>query len=512
MALLLMTAAISYAGDNLIPNPDLTAPEGQNPYFWHHGAKVIEGVKSSEFSHGAAGNPPINSLSIKAGNDRHGEWWCDIDGIEPQSKYLLHFVVYRDRFVDGFYPEVEVFGKKIRLDNNLTYGAWQDFTFLMNSGSYKSTTLRFINEYPTTFSFSRPALIKLQDSVLNVQGEDKNLQTRHMPITRFIIGIYGADAANLDKIKALGFNTVIAGTDKDATGRLMEGLKRYNLMAVIPPTGNYAVDSAIIKSPELLGWYIEDEPEGRSVPSYDIAKKIQRLRNLGSMHPTFMAMVRPQWVGAYAGTADVILMDQYPIPDNPITWLSESMDAARGLSHGASIWAVIQAFGGQGWKGKGWGREPSYKEMKALSYLAIVHGARGLFYYTFKDGSYDMARDAAHMQDVKRLISGLDSMKEVFLSDSSMEIGFRSLCLYRAGPDGSAPVHTRLFRLKDGRLYIIAVNVLDKDITGELFNIPQGISYVDEYFSGKRLVVKDRGIIDKFSPYDVKIYTAGKKD
>jgi hypothetical protein len=97
--------------------------------------------------------------------------------------------------------------------------------------------------------------------------------------------------------------------------------------------------------PEILGFYIEDEPEGKSIPPESLIGLKERLQ---SDHPgilTAVAMIRPQLVAEYRQAADVFLLDPYPVPRMPMTWLSDTLDeAARHISH-ERLWAVVQAWG-----------------------------------------------------------------------------------------------------------------------------------------------------------------------
>jgi uncharacterized membrane protein (UPF0127 family) len=263
------------------------------------------------------------------------------------------------------------------------------------------------------------------------------------------------------------------------------------------------------KSEALLGWYIEDEPESRSVPVEHITANLNLIRESGSSHPAFMAVVRPAFTGYYKEAADVFLMDQYPVPNEPLIWLSKSMEQAKALAGGKDIWAVIQMFGGQGWKGKGWDREPSYEEMRALSYLAIVHGAKGLFFYTLNDGNFNIRLNSAHAGNAKKLLQELKFLCPFYLAEAAGAVEFLPDSLYEFAPDGTRPVHALM--LKDGRQrIIIAVNALDKTVRGRLSGVTDGIDYLDEYFSGKRHVVKDRNILDEFRPYEAKLYIYGR--
>jgi uncharacterized membrane protein (UPF0127 family) len=111
---------------------------------------------------------------------------------------------------------------------------------------------------------------------------------------------------------------------------------------------------------------------------------------------------------------------------------------------------------------------------------------------------------------VRQLIQELRFLSPFFLLNAEGSPEFTSDSLYAYAPDGTKPVHARM--LKGGkRLCIIAVNVLDKPVKGKLSGLESGISYLDEYFSGKRCVVKKGNIIDEFKPYEVKLYIAEKR-
>lgn len=510
-------------GGNLIPNPEFLAPEGNelSPYFWHHGSTEIEGVKKSEFSSGPAGSPPLRALGIKGGEDRSGQWWCVLEGLEKGKRYRLSFRVYREEFVDGVFPEVEIFGRRMRMSNLLTFGSWQDFGIAFTAVE-EATVLRFINDYPVTFYFSSPVLLRMPDAeegkeqraVSGQQGDGyKPLAPDFFPLVA-----YGAGKGDFGLVRELGFNAVVVRIGADSAEEMLLDAWKHGLRIVANPSDDASIEkitaltSTSSSTPALassfLGWYVEDEPEGRSVPPEEIEGKTRKIRDAGSSHPAFMAMVRPEFAGPYRDSADIILMDQYPVPHHPIIWLSKSIEQAKRAG-AKDVWAVIQIFGGQGWKGKGWDREPSYEEMKALSYLAIVHGARGLFFYTVKDGNYDVRRDPAHLKDVKRLVRELKHLGPYFLYPAAGTPGFFSDSLYEFAPDGTKPVHARMFR-KGKELIVIAVNVTDRAVEGRLVGIGDS-AYLDEFFSGRRYVVKEGNIVDYFGPYEVKIYRAGKE-
>jgi len=192
------------AGRNLIPNPEFLSPDGKNPFFWHHGVSGIGRVSKSRFSLGVTGNPPLPAISITGGTDREGYWYCLIDGIEPGKNYLLSFRVFRDSFVNGYYPSFEIFGIRTRLNNHVKYGAWQDFAFLFNSGKNSSTVLSFHNDYPVMFSFSSPILREIAEeevSMRAVSPPGKGQLTREGCIKPFPWGSMEQIQATLEMLK-----------------------------------------------------------------------------------------------------------------------------------------------------------------------------------------------------------------------------------------------------------------------------------------------------------------------
>lgn len=90
----------------------------------------------------------------------------------------------------------------------------------------------------------------------------------------------------------------------------------------------------------------------------------------------------------YARAGDILMVDWYPVPHRPITSVGDhvrwTVDAARGRP----VWAVLQAYD---WRDQAQrnpnvpriGRFPTAGEIRFMSYLALVRGARGLFYFTF---------------------------------------------------------------------------------------------------------------------------------
>jgi hypothetical protein len=168
-----------------------------------------------------------------------------------------------------------------------------------------------------------------------------------------------------------------------------------NILDVLAPD-----DRRLLQSDAVLGWYLDDEPEGRSISPKTIRDRRDALREAGLLQPGAIALARAWRAPDYAPAVDVFMSDQYPVPFNPLTWLSESLDTVAAVIEGDSAkgsWSVIQAFD---WghsspqaRATGKARVPTVEEVQTLCYLSICYGSTGLFFYTYNGGNF---YDAEH--------------------------------------------------------------------------------------------------------------------
>ena len=130
--------------------------------------------------------------------------------------------------------------------------------------------------------------------------------------------------------------------------------------------------------PALLAWYISDEPIGQGVPPGALQATYKTIKELDPYHPVTIVFMTPSGADAYAGVMDIAMTDPYPIPNNPVTEVSDFTDAlVRHFRYDKPVWTVPQAFGGNEW----WSREPLPGEVRAMTYLAVIHHATGIQYF-----------------------------------------------------------------------------------------------------------------------------------
>lgn len=130
--------------------------------------------------------------------------------------------------------------------------------------------------------------------------------------------------------------------------------------------------------PALLCYYLADEPELGWASPEDCKLAYQRIKELDPWHPVTMVFCVPEAAAKYADGMDIVMTDPYPIPNGPATRVVDFCERIRGdLADALPLWIVPQAFGG----GEAWPREPSRQEERLMTYLALIHGARGVQYF-----------------------------------------------------------------------------------------------------------------------------------
>ena len=129
--------------------------------------------------------------------------------------------------------------------------------------------------------------------------------------------------------------------------------------------------------PALLTWYIADEPTADRVPHLERVYNL--LKELDPHHPVTVVFYRgAEHARKFTGTMDIVMGDPYPIPNSPVTYVSTMADSLNeAFDFGKALWIVPQAFGGNEW----WRREPTAQEQRVMTYLSLIHGARGIQYF-----------------------------------------------------------------------------------------------------------------------------------
>lgn len=340
----------------------------------------------------------------------------------------------------------------------------------------------------------------------------------------FPIGIYSVNPPSaFREIKEAGFNTV--HTYESKRGYLRDYVKRaemVGLKTLIYPgdyMGNKKFDIDNIKntvkdlagSSAILAWYLCDEPDIQEISPEKVKEVMNLIHELDSSRPGAIVLARPKKFVDYVEATDIFMVDSYPVPQRPLVEVAQMVDMARkAVGDKKPVWAVLQAFGYQNEKNKGWGwkREPTYQEMKAMTYLAIARGARGIFYYTYHGSQYFIKDSPRHWENLKAIVTELNLIYPILISPERKEF---ILNLSNAGEEK----HSLFWSVRDVRYgnkfiqtgtYLLVVNGGKSRVIATFASDQLKSSKIKVIFEDRQILPANGKFSDSFDPYSIHIY------
>ena len=261
---------------------------------------------------------------------------------------------------------------------------------------------------------------------------------------------------------------------------------------------NRWVADTLGRHPGLAGFYTADERPADMVP---IA--FRQHRALASAAPgtvTYAALgdgwenQAPLWRDAL----DVMGLDPYPIVkpsgQNHLAmvgeWTRLGQDAVKGSR---PLWMVIQYFpltAAGGW--------PTETELRAMSWMAIIEGARGLIYWSFGEKGLKWVKDPkdkeARWAELVRVTKEIHALEPVLLAPDAQVVGRES----------SAGVVRSLGKaMPDGTRYLFAYNTRNSP-TRVTWTLAAPAAEAFDLATGKAAKVEGDAITTELAPYEVR--------
>lgn len=404
----------------------------------------------------------------------------------PEKEYLFGADFLREKIVQAVYPEITLWGKSFSLNTHRIVGRYQhlrvNFTCTEEMAASGTVPLEMVqHQSGQQFYLRNPQLY--QKHVFE-QAMRPELNQDYFPV-----GAYGGKLNNLQEFKDSGLNSSILGLTREAVGKCMEldmhcifSLPRdvekikilLDRVGPIPEVGRFA-------------FYVNDEPGIHSFPRWKAKDINLLLKERYPGIPTMMAIVRPQVIPDYTQAADYFMLDQYPVPFMPMTWLSDSMDNAAETVGRKRLYSIIQAFGGDKWKVHGWPRLPTYEEMNCLAFLSILHGSRGVYFYNYQAAvSTKESRDS-----LEKVVSNIQKIQAWLTDDTDFAtVNIDMVSANRFDPSGKPAIHCGEKKV-DGKRLLLCANTIGTYVTAQ---IP---------FTGKTQQVVEK---TDFTPFEVKMY------
>ena len=216
----------------------------------------------------------------------------------------------------------------------------------------------------------------------------------------FPIGVYHCSPAHYPLLAEAGFNCVQGKGpgDLDAFGKSLDAAAAAGLTVDVPLYARGEVAANMPESlagiarfadhPAVMCWKIIDEPDLREKIVDDVPAAYAALRAADPAHPIELTLCMPPRFGEWVPFCDLMQVDPYPIPREPLTMVSDWVSKARAcLEPWQNLTAVLQA---------GWTQhplnQPTREQARCMVYLALIHGAKGIFWYSFRDPGWQLEK------------------------------------------------------------------------------------------------------------------------
>jgi len=269
--------------------------------------------------------------------------------------------------------------------------------------------------------------------------------------------------------------------------------------------------------PALWAWYLADEPDLHRVNPRIVAETHRRWKAAGVRKPTVVVLNNARNAIDYERGADLLMIDRYPIPWLPVADFAKHLELMRATMHARPWIAVIQAFDWNAYREllglPTPGRPPTQAEMRCMTYLALAHGARGVFYYEF-DGRWNLKQHPETWQALQLVVREISSRRALFQAErkwwARRHIFGDLSTQFNEALDSS--VQSVLLHVRHGSLeiprgdYILAINTTGHTIDYQFtapWALPAGVEVVGEQ---RGLAPIGGWVRDRFSPFAVHIY------
>jgi hypothetical protein len=253
------------------------------------------------------------------------------------------------------------------------------------------------------------------------------------------------------------------------------------------------------------GYYTIDECLSSLIPG--AFAQYDRLRRLDPGSMTFSTNFGNPDLVLWRDSADIISTDPYPLyaaePAGGYShrtvgdWTARSREVVKDAR---PIMTVLQFF-----KFTSQGRWPTLQEMRNHAWMAIVEGARGLWWWSLGDNALRnvcsgwCAEKTGYMNNLKAIVNEIAALEPVLLADDAPGA--------LAGNSNPSAIRTKV-KLHNGRGYLFAYNTTNAQ-AGASFTWNTAPGTVTVNAENRTLSASGSAFSDSFGPYQAHVYVIG---
>ena len=201
----------------------------------------------------------------------------------------------------------------------------------------------------------------------------------------------------------------------------------------------------------VLAWFLTDEPDVTGIPPSETEKMASETAAWDARRPSALVISKGISAFTYGGYGGPLMVDWYPVPHLPLESVGRHVALARlGLNEKGGpdkpLWAVIQAFDWMDYPQRRTpkvGRFPKAEELRFMTWLSVIRGARGIFFFKYTD---ELRAEPARWRILSSLARELQSVSPWLMKGGEAEVP--------GWADGLAALHLKL----GGRSLLILAN------------------------------------------------------
>jgi hypothetical protein len=308
---------------------------------------------------------------------------------------------------------------------------------------------------------------------------------------------------DLQEIAKAGFNTIhpeVGGNYQSDVLFLKEALK---LGVYVLPNFSYDNRVAIINNyknnPAILGWDIADDvdhPNNKFTPA-KIIKWHRETKEIDNNRLTYTSGAFLKKIEPFMRTSDIVGFQSYPIDNDPADkkplrnsyYIYYSLLTAKVDDNGRpvkpilekrTVIANLQVFP---WKNK----PPTAHEVRNMTYSALISGVKGILYFTYFDGKWDLPVNKDLWNGVKSLVPEINTLTPVLLNGDLTKIDTKVDDLYAGQWIYKNSAYVVVLNTNPHNFIQASIKLPNqfKGAAQPIFSDrPQGMSYINKELSG----------------------------